>query len=208
MLPESASVHRHMCNWSRVSKMSPLTTALALQMMEKEDPPLLVIACWWIAIKFEEVEEGLMYASDLLDDLGRVESMQELRMAEATVLWRNDFSIPYRTTTRSLFEMLGREYEAWLHALLYARVISLYAASVWRDMIRRAVEGGCISPVFQVLFHILPRRIRVSLPVSLVCPCLRGGEKEPVLVFTPVEERKKRKASVLDTVPTIDLCAE
>jgi hypothetical protein len=217
----SSTVHRFLHDWARANRYSPLTAALALEMMRGDDPPVRVLACWWIAVKFEETDHGGMWACDVVDASPCRYTLCQMRVAEAQVLQRLAWVIPHRTSTSALFECLGPGHDAWLHALLRARVHLLFSAPDWAEMIKDAVAGTRLAPVVQLLHHLLPRRMRLALGVCLSVPSLierdLAFQAESLSIHTPqglVGHAKKRKASDMSgsdvasvTPPTVEASA-
>jgi hypothetical protein len=154
-----AFVYRYLLDRSYREGVSPLTASLAKEMILPGDPDTVVLACWWIALKFEEVEwqEYIVTTASLC---GLNVSYKEMVQAEAVVLQRNQFRIPYHTCIRSIWNLLDVKNEftnSWLYALLYFGVIEMYTPHQWAQIIRDQRSGKYISVVLCVLCGLVPR---------------------------------------------------
>lgn len=167
----------------------PLTFATAREMHRKGDTPLITVACWWMAFKFEETNSTLT-----VDEVYRmfptiVDPSQrglQLRNAEKVVLTRQNFCMPYMTHMREIYDLLptnsAHEYHDWLTALQDYRVIHMLSASHWVSILTPALLRTHVSPTLQLLALTFRRRHRQRL-----CPSTpRIGFKRtgPVLVTT------------------------
>ena len=142
--------------------VSPLTASLAWALMRPYDDAATMVACWWLACKFEETDFSYP-AWEGVRTLSVVESVARLRCAGRDVLARIGFVLPYRTTVRALYELLGAGYDAWLFALLEVGVVYLYTAVHWAEMIRGAVMRRSVAPVVQMILCLARKHLRLRL---------------------------------------------
>ena len=151
-------------------RVHPLTFATAREMHRTGDTPLTVVACWWMAFKFEEHTSTLT-----VDEMHHmfptiVDSDQyalSLRNAERMVLARQNFCIPYTTRMREIYDILptdsAAEYHGWLTALQDYRVIHMLSASHWVHILTPALQRTRVSPTLQLLALTFRRRHRRRL---------------------------------------------
>ena len=134
----------------------PLTFATACEMHRVGDTPLFVVACWWIASKFEEMDSRLTVHQIHRMFPTIVDSNQyalQLRETEKTILSRQSFCIPYLTRMREIYNLLptdtAHEYHDWLIALQSYRVIHMFSAPYWVHILVPALQRTRISPTLQ-----------------------------------------------------------
>tara|TARA_X000000368_G_C22954188_1_gene678014 strand:- start:4 stop:636 length:633 start_codon:yes stop_codon:yes gene_type:complete len=175
----------------------PLTFATAREMYRTGDTPLIIVACWWMAFKFEETNSTLtvdevhhMFPTIVDPD----QYSLQLRNAEKTVLARQNFRMPYMTRVREIYDLLptnsAHEYHDWLTTLQDYRVIHMLSASHWVSILTPALQRTRVSPTLQLLALTFRRRHRQHL-----CPTTpRIGFKRtgPVLVTTGGVRKKSR----------------
>lgn len=175
----------------------PLTFATAREMHRKGDTPLIIVACWWMAFKFEEtnttltVDEVYHMFPTIVDP---EEHGLQLRNAEKMVLARQNFCMPYKTHMREIYDLLPTDsayvYHGWLTALQDYRVIHMLSASHWVSILTPALQRTHVSPTLQLLALTFRRRHRQRL-----CPSTpRIGFKRagPVLVTNGGIRKKTR----------------
>ena len=167
----------------------PLTFATAREMHCKGDTPLIIVACWWMAFKFEETNTTLtvdeiyhMFPTIVDPDRHGL----QLRNAEKMVLARQNFCMPYMTRMREIYDLLpaasAHEYHGWLTTLQDYHVIHMLSAPHWVSILTPALHRTLVSPTLQLLALTFRRRHRQRL-----CPSTpRIGFKRagPVLVST------------------------
>ena len=148
-----------------------LTFSIANAMHRDGDPPLTVIACWWMAFKFEELGSDLTVHDlvdlfpALVDSVGRAEA---LRKTEISVLARLNFCLPHRTRLRQIYDRLPREtaaaYHEWLIVLEEYRLVYLFPPAHWVDILTGLIERNLVAPTLQLIaLTILRRRHRKRL---------------------------------------------
>lgn len=188
-------------------RVHPVTFATACEMYRKGDTPLTVVACWWIAFKFEETNSTItvgdlhsMFPS-IVDDYER---SLELRRAERTVLERQNFCIPYKNPMRDIYDLLppdrARQYHDWLTTLQDYGVLCLFSARDWVKLLTVAVDRIQFPTALQLLSLTFRRRHRQRL-----CPSTpRIGLKRsgPTLATTSGIKRRR-----LHTIRIIDTCS-
>lgn len=162
------ALHRRMCAYARREGMSPLTAALARELVRKAAPttPCEFVVCWWLAIKFEETKY------DFATDMHRafrdvVPSPRTLRADERNVLVRIDFVMPYHTVVRAIHEQLCTSYctarrrDLWLHRLVESDMSHLYTAADWVEMLEVAPQR--MSPALQLVRSFVTGRSLAAL---------------------------------------------
>ena len=148
-----------------------------------------VLACWWIAIKFDSADAP--YASDLLHTFpGVCRTAGELRSAEAAVLARHGFVLPRHTAVHEVRAHLGASTDAWLHALLHVDALALHSGAGWLEMLGSAVQG-LEAAVLQVARCALPLEVRTIV----FGPRAFGWS-------TPRRAKKRRVATPESAAPT------
>ena len=150
--------------FTRSRGVSPLTSSLALALQRPDDDAVALLACWWIAIKFEEGEYLPIKA--LLAEVPGVATPRTLLATEARVLERVGFVLPYRTEVRRIHESLpttSRAFDEWLHLLQEFRIVHLYSPAEWARILAAAVARTSVSPVVQMMSYLVRRRTRERL---------------------------------------------
>ena len=170
-------------------RVHPITFAIAREMHREGDTPLTVVACWWMALKFEETNTTLT-----VDDLYNLFPVivdpycraVELRNAERMVLQRQNFCMPYRTPMRDIYDLLpadrAEQYHNWLMTLQDYGVLCMFSAPHWVQLLTSVLERTGFAPALQLLSLTFRRRHRRRL-----CPSTpRIGLKRdgPTLVTT------------------------
>ena len=134
---------------------------------------VVLVAAWWIAIKFEEADT---FATELLRELrmsARV-TPADLCRAEAEVLTAIGFCVPRVTPIHLIAEHLKRldpdrpnllrTYRDELYALLETRLVWIMSPRDWAVVFHHARAGSRIAPAAQLLGAMLPNaRIRSRL---------------------------------------------
>lgn len=179
----------------------PLTFATAREMHRTGDTPLTVVACWWMAFKFEEVNSTLT-----VDEMHHmfptiVDTDQyalQLREAEKMVLARQNFCMPYMTRMREIYDLLPKdtahEYHGWLTTLQDYRVIHMLSASHWVHILTPALQRTRISPTLQLLALTFRRRHRQRLCPST--PRIGLKREGPIMVTTGVRKKSRNILSI------------
>ena len=175
----------------------PLTFATAREMHREGDTPLLVVACWWMAFKFEETNSTLtvdemhcMFPTIVDNDRYAL----QLREAEKTVLARQNFCMPYMTRMREIYDLLptdsAHEYHSWLTTLQDYRVIHMLSAPHWVSILTPALQRTRVSPTLQLLALTFRRRHR-----QRICPPTPriGLKREGPTLVTTGGIRKNRR---------------
>lgn len=179
----------------------PLTFAMAREMHRTGDTPLTVVACWWMAFKFEETNSTLtvdemhhMFPTIVHSD----QHALRLREAEKMVMARQNFCMPYRTRMREIYDLLpmdtAHEYHGWLTTLQDYRVIHMFPAPHWVQILTPALQRTSVSPTLQLLALTFRRRHRQRL-----CPPTpRIGLKHegPALVTTGIRKKSRNILSI------------
>tara|TARA_B110001450_G_scaffold257061_1_gene290805 strand:- start:7948 stop:8574 length:627 start_codon:yes stop_codon:yes gene_type:complete len=176
-------------------KVHPLTFATAREMYHTDDTPIIVLACWWIAFKFEETN-----ATITVDDLHHFfptivdtnKCCLQLRNAEKMILARQNFHIPYMTRMREIYNLLptdsANEYHDWLTTLQEYRVLHTFPASHWVEILVPALQRTKVSLTLQLLMYTFRRRHRQRL-----CPSTpRVGLKQNGIELVSTGVRKKK----------------
>jgi len=164
-------------------RVHPLTFATAREMHRTGDTPLTVVACWWMAFKFEEtattltVDEMHHMFPTIVDH--RQYALQ-LRNAEKMVLTRQNFCMPYMTRMREIYDHLPMdstvEYHDWLTTLQDYRVIHMFSAPHWVSILTPALQRTRVSPTLQLLALTFRRRHRQRLcPATPLIGLKRAG---------------------------------
>ena len=138
--------------------VSPLTASLAKQMILPDDSEAILLACWWIALKFEEVEWN-EYIVATGARCGLSVTYKEMIKAEAVVLQRNNFCVPFRTKIRSIWELLEMNSKftySWLYALIHCGMDNMYTPSEWAQIIKDQKCGKYVPVVLNVLCRLIP----------------------------------------------------
>lgn len=170
-------------------RVHPITFAIAREMHREDDTPLTVVACWWMAFKFEETDTTLT-----VDDLHNLFPVivdpycraVELRNAERMVLQRQNFCMPYRTLMRDIYDLLpadrAEQYHNWLMTLQDYGVLRMFSAPHWVQLLTSVLERTGFAPALQLLSLTFRRRHRQRLcPLTPRIGLKRGG---PTLVTT------------------------
>lgn len=191
-----------------VTQMSvhPITFAIAREMHREGDTPLTVVACWWMAFKFEETNTTLT-VDDIHNLFPVIVSIScravELRNAERMVLQRQNFCMPYKTHMRDIYDFLppdrAEQYHDWLMTLQDYGVLHMCSAPHWVQLLTSMVERTEFAPVLQFLSLTFRHRHRKRL-----CPSTpRIGLKRdgPTLVTTSGIRKRSR---LLSTICVID----
>lgn len=175
----------------------PLTFATARDMHREGDTPLIVVACWWLAFKFEDTDSTLT-----VDDLHHMfptivdtdRYALQLREAERMVLVRQNFRMPYITRMRKIYNLLPKdtahEYHDWLMTLQDYRVIHMLSATHWVQILTPALQRTRVSPTLQLLALTFRRRHRQRLCPST--PRIGLKREGPTLVTTGGVRKKRR----------------
>lgn len=182
-------------------RVHPLTFATAREMHRTGDTPLAVVACWWMAFKFEEHSSTLT-----VDDMHHmfptiVDNEQcalQLRNAEKMVLARQNFCMPYMTRMREIYDLLPKdtahEYHSWLTTLQDYRVIHMFSASHWVHILTPALQRTRVSPTLQLLALTFRRRHRRRLCPST--PRLGLKRTGPAPVTNGVQKKSRNILSI------------
>lgn len=182
-------------------RVHPLTFATAREMHRTGDTPLTVVACWWMAFKFEEINSTLtVYQMHKMfptivdtDQHGR-----QLRNAERMVLSRQGFGMPYKTRMREIYDLLpadsAHEYHDWLANLQDYRVIHMFSAPHWVYILTPALKRTQVFPAVQLLALTFRRRHRQHLLPST--PSIGLRREGPTLVTTGVRKRSRDILSI------------
>jgi hypothetical protein len=136
-------------DWAFRRGISPLAAATACALGREGDTPLTVLACWWVALKFEETDwcVGIDVVADEWDmDV----SVPTVVAREKAVLDRVGMVVPFRTKARSVHEMVPRSHEAdaWLYSLLSAGADDKTSEEEWAASILLNCERGRIPRGF------------------------------------------------------------
>jgi hypothetical protein len=150
--------------------MSPLAAAIATEMILPGDDARAVVACWWVAIKYEETT--CPFVVTLAKRAGVRTTYKEMQMWEAAMLHRIGFIIPRWNVARTIFETLGPSANLWVFAMLYCGVADSRAAEDWIRVLR--MTSSTMPVVLQILsakvpFAKVPRRLKRK------SDCLVGG---------------------------------
>jgi len=184
----------------------PLTFATAREMHRVGDTPLTVVACWWMAFKFEETNTTLSvdemhHMFPTIVDTDRC--ALQLREAERMVLARQNFCMPYMTRMREIYDLLptdtAHEYHGWLTTLQDYRVIHMLSPSHWVHILTPALQRTRVSPTLQLLALTFRRRHRQRLCPST--PRIGLKREGPTLVTTGGIRKKSRS---IDSIRIID----
>ena len=171
----SQSLWQRVVLWSYRVRVNPLTTSLARELSVQGDDEEHHLACWWIALKFEEVQSECILS--IARHVGVRTTYDNMLGAEADVLHRVRFAIPYRTSCRRLYERMYAVddfVEAWMYALLYYNLIDLLSTQRWEEIIRRS---HYFTPsVLRRLYDELPSAMRIHL--TLVPPRLTSRKRK------------------------------
>lgn len=146
------------------SVVSILGASIACELVQRTDSKTHVLACWWIASKFEDV-----YPIDPLDtaqDYGIDVTLNEILMAERDVLHRIEFRVPHRTLIRELVELTSsvQDYDLlvhWLYVLLESNLSSLRTASEWVDAFNAFPTQR--DPLLEALLYLCNHRVRRTI---------------------------------------------
>lgn len=175
----------------------PLTFATAREMHRVGDTPLTVVACWWMAFKFEETNstltvEDIHHMFPTIVDIDQYAF--QLREAERMILARQNFCMPYMTRMREIYDLLpadtAHEYHDWLTTLQDYRVIHMLSPSHWVHILIPALQRTRVSPTLQLLALTFRRRHRQRLCPST--PRIGLGRAVPTLVTTGVRKKSRR----------------
>lgn len=152
---------------------TPLVTALARALARPHDSTLTLVACTWIAAKFEEVEPPEPW--ELLRMANHRVPWRRLVAAEADVLARCDWIVPYRTRVRRILHLLDDAAHCdALHALLWTDMDALYAPHEWARVLRHhprhpalqlvaaRLRGRAVYVFYTFRDRVLPPRIRAA----------------------------------------------
>ena len=123
-----------------------------------------MLACWWIAIKFEEIT--CEHVEDIAHDVGMVVAYRDMVVDECGVLSRIDFRIPYHTATRHLYESITKHDDtttAWLYAILYFDMMQTYPARTWRELVMDHRARLYTPVIVQIFSYTLPKRMATSM---------------------------------------------
>jgi len=159
------NVHREMVRGCRVMGDGVLTAGIASALVRADDDGAHVVACWWIAYKFEcvylpDVRE--LYITYLQEWVGR-RRMNEL---EADVLERIGWIVPRHNPIQRAFEDAGKldmdgeeELRSWLYCIMYLRM-DRWAGEEggWWAVLRDALDGRACPVLCQVVLSGSPER--------------------------------------------------
>jgi hypothetical protein len=152
-----ATVHRVFRTQFRADAV---TASIAYALARPRDPLEDLLACWWIACKFEQTQDAHPFPEDVVAAFGLPNNALLLR-SEKRILARCGFHVPYRTKTRALRERLPHEpiYEEWLHTLLETGALRLLPADAWASVLTLCVQRKRVWPTLRVVAHgIRPRK--------------------------------------------------
>jgi hypothetical protein len=180
----------------------PLTFAIAREMYREGDTPLIVVACWWMAFKFEDTNTSTLTVHEMHHMFPSiVDSDQcalQLREAEKMVLTRQNFCMPYMTRMREIYDLLpmdtAHEYHAWLMTLQDYRVIHMFPALHWVQILTPALQRTSVSPTLQLLALTFRRRHRQRLCPST--PRIGFKHEGPALVTTGIRKINRNKLAI------------
>lgn len=152
----------------------PLTFSIAHEMHRSNDSPITIIACWWIAYKFEE-KDAYLTIHDLHDLFPTIvnpyNNAENLRNTERDVLERQNFCIPHKTHMRDIYNRLPTDsaalYHKWLLALQDYRVIHVFSAAHWVRILVPAIQRTSIAPELKLLSLSFKCRHRMRLGGSV-----------------------------------------
>ena len=182
-------------HWVFVAQLNvhPITVSIAHELHHEGDAPLTVVASWWIACKFEEMDGDTLTVDDLHHMFPRTVVLHRraiaLRNAEKEVLTRCNFCIPYNTHMRKVYQLLpaddgATKYHEWLLALQEHRVLHRLPAPYVAYLLAVALERTLgLPPALQVVSHLLNREERARLCPRL-CPRL--------------EHKKRRRGALIE----------
>lgn len=184
----------------------PLTFATAREMHCTGDTPLTVVACWWMAYKFEEVNmtmtvDDLVYMFPTIVDRDR--NAEALRKTELMVLARQNFCMPYHTRMREVYNLLpsesAKKYHRWLAVLQDYNVLHIFSAPDWVHLLVPALEQTSMSTTLQLLALTFRRRHRQRL-----CPTTPRIAQKKADSLVRVTTGIRKKSRVLNTIHIID----
>ena len=179
----------------------PLTFATAREMYRDGDTALTVVVCWWMAFKFEET--GMTLTVDDLKStfpaiVHGVNYSVNLRNAERMVLARINFCMPYATRMREIYDILpmhsAEKYHVWLVTLQDYRVIHMFSAADWVQLLIPVLQRTSMPPTLQCLAYTFLRRHRRRL--FKVTPRIGLRRAYPTLVTIGVRKRCHRIFSI------------
>ena len=184
----------------------PLTFATAREMYRTGDTALTVVACWWMAYKFEEVNMSLTVGDLALifpTIVDKYRNAEALRKTELMVLARQNFCMPYHTRMREIYNLLpvesAKKYHRWLAVLQDYNVLHIFSAPHWVHLLVPALQQTSMSTTLQLIALTFRRRHRQRL-----CPTtpriVQKKADTPVSVTTGI----RKKSRVLNTIRIID----
>lgn len=165
-------IHRRLLKWAYRNNISPLTAALARDLMRWGDDTHLMLACWWIALKFEETEWSVP-VTRIAVCVGLKVSKAGMLAAEKCVLQRVNFCIPYDTAVRRIYESIARHdgiTHAWLYVLQYLGALHIYKTDDWARIINDHVMRRYTPLILQSAVCHVP--VRMANPFDIHAPRL------------------------------------
>lgn len=167
----------------------PLTMSIAHAMIRTDDDPLMIIACWWMAFKFEERESHLPI-EDLITLFPSVVTHERVCNAERMILVRQSFFMPYRTPMRAIYDLLpvesAHEYHDWLSNLEEHKVLHSFSPIDWVNILTATVNRTSIPTSVQAIASMFRarhrRRLCPSSPRLTYHAKSKGINKSPLAI--------------------------
>jgi hypothetical protein len=165
--------------------LSVLSASIACELVHRTDSLTHVLACWWIASKFEDVNP--MNPLDVAQDFGIYVTLKEMLLSESDILHRINFCVPYKTLIRELVEMTSSVQDVdlfvlWLHVLMESNLSSLRTASEWMDAFNTFSDER--DPLLESLLYLCSERVRRHIVKKHPIPC-----RLEMKIASPVRKR-------------------
>ena len=159
---EAARLHMTLLRYFHEDHVSALAASTACSLLRRDFSRLLVLVCWWVALKFEETHQPDI--RDLLALFHFKEGYENACEAERTLLCSVGFVVPFKTPIRDMYNTATRltraELRDWSFVLLYSNMAHLKTGCEWIRVIEEERTSCILSIVLSLSPPSMKRNIR------------------------------------------------
>lgn len=151
-----------------------LAASIACTLVRRTSTPSQVLASWILALRFEvtEFDHYIDTTLDAMRSAFRVYCSKEQLKRDMNDIWIGlNFSIPYRTCTRDMYNLLNtfdaysqRTVKVWMFCLLYTKFGTYFTAEEWIECFKNRLRSNAVEHhILCVILSILPYDVKQFL---------------------------------------------